>query len=104
MNMATRRSSRVTKNNEKKEREQQLDSQVRSGTPDGLVLMDAGEMGRGVATLRKYKEGDLVCIYEGTLVPHKEAVRRYKKGYFSSFYTTLSPIGTAAQKRVHCLV
>ena len=78
MNMATRRSSRVTKNNEKKEREQQLDSQVRSGTPDGLVLMDAGEMGRGVATLRKYKEGDLVCIYEGTLVPHKEAVRRYK--------------------------
>ena len=74
--MATRRSNRISENEEKKENEQRLKRQIGEGTPDGLAIIDAGRLGRGVATLRKYKEGEFVALYEGQLIAHKEAVRR----------------------------
>ena len=72
--MATRKSSRVVTNTAKKEKEERFNTQVRDGTPHGLVEIDAGIMGRGVATLKKYEEGAVVCHYEGDLIGHKEAI------------------------------
>ena len=75
--MATRRSARVSTNAAKKEKEERLEARVKAGVADGLATINAGEMGRGVATLRKFDEGDFVCLYEGEVVPYKEAIRRY---------------------------
>ena len=72
-----RRSSRIAVNDHKREMELELVDKVRGETPAGLVLVDAGEMGRGVATTRKYKAGELVSFYSGELVSQKEAIKRY---------------------------
>ena len=77
--MATRRSSRVSNKAAKKEKDERLDAQVKAGVAEGLATIDAGVMGRGVATLKKFDEGDFVCLYDGEVVSHKEAIRRYSE-------------------------
>ena len=72
-----RRSARITKNAERAAKEKDFHRRVEEGEEDGLVVIDAGEKGRGVATTKVFQAGDYVTCYRGELVSHAEASRRY---------------------------
>ena len=50
---------------------------VAENSCDGLTEIDAGPLGRGVATTKTFEVGDYITTYQGDLVSHKEAESRY---------------------------
>ena len=71
-----RRSNRVTALAAKAEKEKLLMERVEAGADEGLVVMDAGEKGRGVAAAQQFHKGDYVCTYQGELISQKTMLER----------------------------
>ena len=71
-----RRSSRLTQNAERESKELEFQRKVRDWSEDGLVQVDAGSKGRGVAATKEFAVGDYVTCYRGELITHNEAIRR----------------------------
>ena len=69
-----RRSSRLTQNAEREAKEIEFQQKVRDWSEDGLVQVDAGSKGRGVAATKEFAVGDYVTCYRSdtmiyTLIP-----------------------------------
>ena len=72
-----RRSSRIQNHSSKAEKERLFMEKVNRKCSDDLSLNFTAEKGRGVVVDRDFEEGEYVAIYEGDLISHKEAERRY---------------------------
>ena len=72
-----RRSSRITENAERAAKEREFLLRVEQCSEEDLMIIDAGEKGRGVASSKDFKAGEYVTCYRGELVSHREALRRY---------------------------
>ena len=73
-----RRSSRLQINSERAARDNEFHKKVQESSIDGLLVIDAGHKGRGVAVSRQFDEGEYVATHDGKTIPYKEAVIRYK--------------------------
>ena len=68
--MSRRVSSRLAAKSEQAERQREFDRRVWSEEEEGLVIIDAGEKGRGVAASRDFQVGEYVTQYRGELITH----------------------------------
>ena len=71
-----RRSSRLESKAVKEQAEADFSQRVAVNSSDGLKQIDAGSLGRGVATTKTFDIGDYITTYQGDLVSHKEAESR----------------------------
>ena len=72
-----RRSARVQSNQQKAQKEKEFLDKVMQNCKYGLAVTQ-NDKGRGILTTKEFFEGDYVATYEGQLITHKEAMRRYK--------------------------
>ena len=42
-------------------------------------MAEFGQKGRGVRTTRPFQKGEVVCRYDGDLIPHRQAIVREAK-------------------------
>ena len=61
----------------KEEEEADFFRRVAENCIEGLTEMDAGSMGRGVATTKEFVSGQYVATYQGEVISHKEAEARF---------------------------
>ena len=72
-----RRSFCLEANSRKAQKERDFLQKVEEQSEDGLMVIDAGEKGRGVAAAKSFSTGDFVTCYKGEVISHKDALARY---------------------------